>query len=198
MSKGEPQATSPAARPSTAAFGSAQDERGRKASRAILATLLFSAATPALAQDEPENDPIVVTAAGLEEPRSDVAYGSVSLDAEEIAREPSGRLENILSQVAGVELFRASDSRSGHPTGQGVTLRGLGGNASSRALLVLDGVPQSDPFGGWIAWPGFDAEQLGEIRVVRGGGSGVYGPGALAGTIELTSLSVENFQPGRA
>ena len=179
--------------------------------RSLLLFLLAGTAAPALAQEDvpPAEDeyaldetdasePIIVTAAGLDEPRSEVAYGAVTLDGEAIAREPSGRLENILSQVAGVELFRVSDSRSGHPTGQGVTLRGLGGNASSRALLVLDGVPQSDPFGGWIAWPGFDAEQLGEIKVVRGGGSGVFGPGALAGTIELASLSVENFEPARA
>ena len=39
------------------------------------------------------------------------------------------------------------------PTSQGITLRGLGGNASSRAVLILDDVPQADPFGGWISLP---------------------------------------------
>jgi outer membrane receptor protein involved in Fe transport len=68
-----------------------------------------------------------------------------------------------------------------------VTLRALGGNASSRALLVLDGVPQTDPFGGWINWPAYDPDDLRQIRVVRGGGSVANGPGALAGTIEMVS-----------
>jgi vitamin B12 transporter len=68
-------------------------------------------------------------------------------------------------------------------------LRALGGNASSRALLVLDGVPQSDPFGGWVNWPAYDPQSLAGIRVVRGGGSVGDGPGALAGTIEMTSRS---------
>src|SRR5205085_9498958 len=86
-----------------------------------------------------------------------------------------------------LQLFRRSDSHSGHPTSQGVTLRALGGNASSRALLVLDGVPQSDPFGGWVNWPAYDAQSLAGVRVVRGGGSVGNGPGALAGTIEMTS-----------
>lgn len=158
--------------------------------------LLFLAtvAMPAFAQDQP----IVVTAAGLEGAQSEIALNIVTLDADALARDPSGRVENILAGVAGFQLFRASDSRSGHPTGQGATLRGLGGNASSRALLILDGVPQTDPFGGWISWPAFDAARLGEVRVTRGGGSGVYGPGALAGTIELQSASVEQFQPVRA
>lgn len=160
--------------------------------RKMIALFCASCAVPAMAQD---GETIIVTAAGLDEARSEAAYSVVTLDADALAREPSGRLENILGQVSGFQLFRASDSRSANPTSQGATLRGLGGNASSRALLILDGVPQSDPFGGWISWPGYDAERLGAVRVTRGGGSGVFGPGALAGTIELESLSAENFQP---
>jgi hypothetical protein len=99
----------------------------------------------------------------------------------------------VLRDVPGFQLFRRSDARSANPTSQGATLRALGGNASSRALLVLDGVPQSDPFGGWISWPAFDPRRLGQIRVVRGGGSGTAGPGALAGTIELDSAAPEEI-----
>lgn len=97
------------------------------------------------------------------------------------------RVENRLRDVAGLGQFRRSDSRSAHPTSQGMTLRGLGGNASSRALVTLDGVPQADPFGGWIAWSAYDAVRLGGISIARGGGSGADGAGALAGTIALHS-----------
>ncbi|MBA3940560.1 MAG: TonB-dependent receptor [Sphingopyxis sp.] len=97
------------------------------------------------------------------------------------------RIENRLRDEAGLVQFRRSDGRSAHPTSQGITLRGLGGNASSRALVTLDGVPQADPFGGWVAWSAYDAVNLAGIFVVRGGGSGVDGPGALAGTISLHS-----------
>ena len=98
------------------------------------------------------------------------------------------RIENALRTIPGLAQFRRSDSRSANPTSQGVTLRGLGGNASSRALLTLDGVPQADPFGGWVAWPGYDALNLASIRVRRGGGQPSAGPGAIAGVIELDSL----------
>src|SRR4029453_3493982 len=84
-------------------------------------------------------------------------------------------------------------STSGHPTSQGVTLRALGGNASSRALLILDGVPQSDPFGGWVNWPAYDAAGLAEVHIVRGGGSVSHGPGALAGLIDMRSLAASGF-----
>lgn len=101
------------------------------------------------------------------------------------------RIENRLRDEAGIVQFRRSDGRSAHPTSQGVTLRGLGGNASARALVTLDGVPQADPFGGWVAWSAYDAINLGGVIVTRGGGSGVDGPGALAGTIALYSTMTD-------
>jgi outer membrane receptor protein involved in Fe transport len=139
-----------------------------------------------LAQPEPE---IVVTGRGLEAPSSEAVYDVVTIGRERLLLSPSSRLEDVLRDVPGFQLFRRSDARSANPTSQGATLRALGGNASSRALLVLDGVPQTDPFGGWISWPAYDPRRLGRVRVVRGGGSGTAGPGALAGTIELESAS---------
>ena len=134
-----------------------------------------------------EPPPIVVVAPALADPAADAAYDVDTIGPRILRSSPTPQLEQLLLQVPGVQLFRRSDSRSGHPTSQGVTLRALGGNASSRALLVLDGVPQSDPFGGWITWPAFDLGSLAEVKVVRGGGSVAYGPGALAGTIDMKS-----------
>ncbi len=145
----------------------------------VLASLPFAAAQP-----EPE---IVVTGRGLEAPASEAVYDVVTIGRERLLLSPSNRLEDVLRDVPGFQLFRRSDARSANPTSQGATLRALGGNASSRALLVLDGVPQTDPFGGWISWPAYDPRRLGRVRIVRGGGSGTTGPGALAGTIELES-----------
>jgi outer membrane receptor protein involved in Fe transport len=132
---------------------------------------------------------IVITGKALPESKGERVYDVQQIPRRAIEQSPSHELDQLLKDVPGVQLFRRSDARSGHPTSQGVTLRALGGNASSRALLMLDGVPQSDPFGGWVNWPAYDPEDLAEIRVVRGGGSVANGPGALAGTIELTSRS---------
>jgi len=135
----------------------------------------------------PSPPAIIITGKALPEAKAERVYAVERIGARRIEQAPSHELDQLLKDVPGVQLFRRSDSRSGHPTSQGVTLRALGGNASSRALLVLDGVPQSDPFGGWVNWPAYDAESLSAIRVVRGGGSVANGPGALAGTIEMTS-----------
>ncbi len=108
------------------------------------------------------------------------------------------RLENRLRDEAGLVQFRRSDGRSAHPTSQGVTLRGLGGNASSRALVTLDGIPQADPFGGWVAWSAYDAIRLGGVIIARGGGSGADGSGALAGTIGLHSEMTDGVEASAA
>src|SRR4029079_15271034 len=108
-----------------------------------------------------------------------------SIDQHDIVSTVSGSLEDALQNVAGFQQFRRSDSRSSNPSGQGVTLRALGGNATSRALGLLDCVPMSDPLFGYVRRSPIAPERLSNIRVTRGGGSGPFGMGALAGTIEL-------------
>lgn len=120
---------------------------------------------------------------------------SVGEATENIAtvRSSGDRLEHELQQVPGLQQFRRSDARSANPTSQGVTMRGLGGNASSRALMFLDDVPQADPFGGWVSWPAYEAINLASVRVRKGGGQPSVGPGALAGVIELDSVQYREF-----
>lgn len=155
--------------------------------RAAAALLLLP--LPAIAQE------IVVTGRGLDAPPGEAAYAVAEIDRERLTQSASGRFEDALRDAAGAAQFRRADSRSAHPTAQGITLRGLGGNASSRALLLLDGVPQADPFGGWVPFPAYLPDRLASVRVTRGGGSGYHGAGALAGTIELTSADAGMLGP---
>ena len=138
---------------------------------------------------------IVVTGRGLDAPPGEAAYAVTEIDRDRLTGTASGRFEDALRDAAGAAQFRRADARSAHPTAQGITLRGLGGNASSRALLLLDGVPQADPFGGWVAFPAYLPERLASVRITRGGGSGYHGAGALAGTIELTSAGPDELGP---
>lgn len=163
------------------------------AMRRLLPLLAAALATPALAQSAPPE--IVVTGASLPQPPGDAAYDVATIERNRLENIASGRLEDVLRDVAGFAQFRRSDSRSAQPTSQGATLRGLGGNASSRALVTLDGVPFTDPFGGWLSYDAIDPERLGLVRVTRGGGTGVFGPGALAGTIELSSAGPRDLPP---
>ncbi|WEK45948.1 MAG: TonB-dependent receptor [Candidatus Andeanibacterium colombiense] len=159
-------------------------------------------AAPAFAQDDSpaaapdyDNPPIIVTGHGLEATPSVIAYSTVTLDAEQITATGSGRIEDALMNIAGFQQFRRSDSRSANPTAQGVTLRALGGNAASRTLVVLDGVPMVDPFFGHVPLSAIDPNLIDSIRVTKGGGSGPFGAGALSGTIEMTSADAAALGP---
>ena len=146
-----------------------------------------AAQTPDVTADQAAS--IIVTGTGLSLPPGTPAYGSVVIDRDRLADAASGRIESVLADVAGFQQFRRSDSRSSNPSNQGATLRALGGNASSRTLVLLDGVPVADPFFGYIPFSALVPDRLALVRVTRGGGSGAFGAGAVAGTIELASAT---------
>jgi vitamin B12 transporter len=178
--------------------------------RLLTGAALLAMPAAAMAQTGEVPEPQYLVAGNRADPQEIVVVGAGSL------RPPEGdavqavalighldpglgtRIENRLRDEAGIVQFRRSDGRSAHPTSQGVTLRGLGGNASARALVTLDGVPQADPFGGWVAWSAYDAINLGGIIVTRGGGSGGDGAGALAGAIGLYSTMTDGGEASLA
>lgn len=157
--------------------------------RTRLTALLISAcsfiAAPLYAQDGPQD--IIVLGRGLDLPPGTPSYGSVTIGKDRLSEDASGTIEHALGDVAGFQQFRRSDSRSANPSSQGVTLRALGGNATSRAVVLLDGVPLADPFFGSIPFNALALDTIGAARITRGGGAGSFGAGTVAGAIELFS-----------
>jgi iron complex outermembrane receptor protein len=74
-----------------------------------------------------------------------------------------------------------------NPTTQGVSLRGVGASGPSRALVLEDGVPLVDPFGGWVYWDRVPRSEISSVEVVRGGSSSLYGSDALGGIVQFLS-----------
>ena len=132
-------------------------------------------------------DPFVVTATRGFEAVSKIPASVRVVGADELARTPALTLDGALRSVPGFSLFRRSDSLSAHPTAQGVSLRGLGPSGASRTLVLLDGVPVNDPFGGWIAWSKLPRLTLDRVELVRGSGATAWGNAALGGVVQLVS-----------
>ena len=135
--------------------------------------------------DQPPLDApvVVVRAARLPEPAGDGAFSIVRLDP--AALRGADRLDEALDSAPGFSLYRRTSSLGANPTTQGVSLRGIAGSGASRALVTLDGVPQNDPFGGWVIWTGLPPESISGALLVRGAGAGPYGAGALTGVVAL-------------
>ena len=104
---------------------------------------------------------------------------------------PAVTLDEALGQHAGFELFRRAPNRVANPTSEGISLRGLGSTAASRTLVLEDGAPLNDPFGGYIHWNEQPAQDIGSVTIVTGGGSDLYGSSALGGVIDVTPAAVE-------
>ncbi len=109
----------------------------------------------------------------------------------ELARIPGVNLDDRLRMIPGFSLFRRSSSLAANPTTQGVSLRGLGSSGASRSLVLYDGVPINDPFGGWVYWTRIAPEQIERVEVLRGASTSVFGDRAMSGSISLTSPSAE-------
>ena len=145
-----------------------------------LLAVLFVLPTAALAAPI---ETVVVTAAPPD-PVGNAAFSTVTLDSLDIRG--TTELDRAISQVPGLSLFRRDSSLSANPTTQGVSLRSIAPSGAGRALVTLDGVPQNDPFGGWVIWSSLPPEDVGAAEIVRGAGAGPYGAGALTGVIALS------------
>lgn len=115
---------------------------------------------------------------------ADTAARVLVLGRDELAATPALTVDDALRQVPGFTLFRRSGSRVANPTAQGASLRGVGPSAASRTLVLLDGVPLNDPFGGWVYWSRIPSASLDRLEVVEGGASELYGSSALGGVVQ--------------
>ncbi|HSE97768.1 MAG TPA: TonB-dependent receptor, partial [Blastocatellia bacterium] len=131
------------------------------------------------------SEQVTVTASRTERRVSETAASLVVVSSEDLAATAALTLDDALRQVAGFSLFRRSGSRTANPTSQGVSLRGVGASGASRAVVLSDGIPLNDPFGGWVYWGRVPREAIGQIEVVRGGASDLYGTDALGGVINF-------------
>ena len=141
----------------------------------------------------PRLDPVVVTPGRIQQQAGDAPASVTVIGADEIRKSPSHTVDDLLRQVPTFSLFRRSSSIVTHPTAQGVSLRGIGPSGASRALVLVDGIPVNDPFGGWVPWSRIPTLGVEQIEIVRGGGSSVWGSGALGGVIHvITRRPLEN------
>ena len=126
---------------------------------------------------------VVVRAARLPDPAGDAAFSVVAVGRDEL--QDRRDVDDALKTAAGFSLYRRTSTLGANPTTEGVSLRAIAGSGASRALVTLDGVPQNDPFGGWVIWTALPPDTLDGARLVRGAGAGPYGAGALTGVVQL-------------
>ncbi len=132
----------------------------------------------------------VITATRSPERLRDVPADVTVVNSATIDRSPSVTVDQLLQAVPTFDTFRRSSSIGSDPTSEGVSLRGVGPSATSRSLVLVDGVPANDAFGDWVYWRSIPPLGIARIEVVPGGGSALYGNYALGGVLQVISRPI--------
>jgi iron complex outermembrane recepter protein len=148
---------------------------------------------PAPAQDQAVagDEVIVVTGLRLPRPLHDVPAAVTVIDREQLRRSPHTLADDIVRSVPDVGTFRRSSSAIADPTSQGLNLRGVGPSGVSRALVLRDGLPINDPFGGWVYWRAMSPLGIERVEIVPSGASALFGNFALGGVLQVISRPIE-------
>jgi len=128
---------------------------------------------------------VLVTTNRTETLLDDTPSSIATLSKSDLKMTASPTVDDALRQTVGFSLFRRSNSRNANPTTQGTSLRGINASGASRSLVLFDGVPVNDAFGGWIVWSRVPSIGVERIEVLRGGASSLYGSSSLGGTINV-------------
>jgi outer membrane receptor protein involved in Fe transport len=139
-------------------------------------------------QPAPFFEAVNVTSSRAETPRADPTSTMTVFSSDVLETSAALSLDDALKLVPGFTLFRRTTSRVSNPTSHGITLRGLGGTGSSRSLVLADGVPLNDAFGGWVYWDKLPAAAIDRVEVLRGSGSDLYGADAVGGVVQILTL----------
>ena len=123
---------------------------------------------------------VVVTTASRGPAIGDPSAATTVIGPAQIETAPAQTPDQLLHDIPVIALPR-NDSHTLHPTGQSVSMRGLG---RGRTLVLTDGVPLNDPFGGWIHWNKVPLNEIERAEIVRGATSNLYGSLAMAGVIQ--------------
>ena len=153
------------------------DPATQTASQADSATETKPKEEPVFVAPEPV---VVVTTASRGPAIGDPSAATTVIGPAQIETAPAQTPDQLLHDIPVIALPR-NDSHTLHPTGQSVSMRGIG---RGRTLVLTDGVPLNDPFGGWIHWNKVPLSEIERAEIVRGATLNLYGSLAMAGVIQ--------------
>ena len=107
---------------------------------------------------------------------------------DEITKYNPQTVDDLLSEEPSFSLYRRQSAYYAHPTAQGISLHHLGATAATRTLVLRDGVPQNDPFGGWITWSRYAPAAIETLSILPGSQASSWGNQSAGGTLLIESI----------
>jgi molybdate transport repressor ModE-like protein len=166
-----------------------KESKGGSIMRRALSFSLVAAlggALPAIADEAAGSDPlgtVVVTATRQQRDLGELAGNDSVIDLARIQATMPGRPSELLNQLAGVGI----EQGGGEEEIAAIRSPNLNGGAGQGSVLLMeDGVPlRAAGFGNVNGLYEADVEQAGQVEVVRGPGSALYGSNAVHGLINV-------------
>ncbi|MBI3994956.1 MAG: TonB-dependent receptor, partial [Nitrospirae bacterium] len=151
----------------------------------FLAALILLIATeiPALADENHASPEVYLgvtasTPSRLEEPVEEASGSVTVLTASEIEAQKPVTATEVLRDLPGVSLQESGT------IGESAALT-LRGTEPTQSLILLDGIRLNSPFRGNFDFGNFMMDQIGQIEIVRGAQSALYGSDAMGGVVNL-------------
>ncbi len=152
---------------------------------APLASLAFLLVWPQAATAQAAADAVVVTGSRIAEDLSQLPQAASVLTATDLQRAGVATVNEALMKLLGVP-GRLDLYGGGEYT---LDLRGFGATADSNQVVVVDGMRISEADGGGTRLAGMSIDSIERIELLRGNGAVLYGEGASAGVIVITTRS---------
>ncbi len=160
----------------------------------LVAALLC--ATPAFAEEPASTsnddvlDILVVTGTRFADSYVDKPLNMSVITRDEIDKSSARTVPELLSTQAGISIRDFFGNNAASTT---VDLRGFGAGAGQNTLILVDGQRITDPDMSGVQWSAIPLATIERIEVLRGGGSVLYGEGAVSGVINIiTKAPVQN------
>jgi vitamin B12 transporter len=107
-----------------------------------------------------------------------------AMDSVAIAGQPAMAADAVLSQLAGNDHVRSNSAF----TNYGQLRASFSGAGNDRGVVLVDGLPAQDGFGGQIDWLAYPPATIERAELLLGAGSPLYGSGGVGGVLNLTTF----------
>ena len=126
----------------------------------------------------------VTVATGSAQSAHALPLATSTLDRSAISLSQASSSDGLLRQLPGVDRDRGSSAFQNY----GLARVSFSGAGTDRGVVLVDGVPAQDGFGGQIDWQAYPTDEIVRAELLRTAGSALYGSGAVGGVLELSTF----------
>jgi vitamin B12 transporter len=154
---------------------------------ALLFALVTASPTPS-PSPTPTALPVITTvrvATGSPQTLHALPVAASLIDAATVASSSAYTADALLRLLPGFDRTRSNSLF----TNYGQLRVSFAGAGNDRGIVLADGIPAQDGFGGQVDWAAYPASDVQRAELLLGAGSALYGAGAVGGVLDIQTLA---------